>query len=496
MFNPTSRFMLLLVCLALPAFLARLGGARIVTSHEARLAATAATMAQSGLPWAARPVAAVGGPENRRTTRHVNPWLIPVFEGQVRLQKPPLPYWATAALFLALGPSEWAARLLPALMGLAGALLLFGLARDLAGRRTARWAALVWVSTFFVVDEYRKAMADPYLAFFTLSAAWAWVRLARTSAPPPQAHGKIALALAFYLSLALGLLAKGPVLLFHVAVPIVLYTLLYRRRPSLSWKHHALGGLLVLLITLPWPLYVLARVPGALELWRFESVGEFTDNLRNVREWYFYLPALLQICLPWTPLWLAGLVLAAKRRRPNLLLPALWSALVVLFFSFVHMKKNAYLLPVMPAMALLVGQVLTLALAWGRRKLPGAWPKLLLDAQATLGIVLGIGIAVLLLIGPLAPGQRLPLLDQLHRLLAQGAGRALSAYGLAALLALTAALYPLHRPVSRTLARRAFTQVCVYSILICLVLSITEIEKRNRRAPVVNFEPQQTQNRP
>ena len=98
--------MLLLAALAI--FLPMLGRKDIVTSHEARVAQTARQMAASGWPWRATEVSVpvvglIDEPSNKRLgplpgrgQQHVNPWLVPVLNGQIRLQKPPLPYWCSA----------------------------------------------------------------------------------------------------------------------------------------------------------------------------------------------------------------------------------------------------------------------------------------------------------------------------------------------------------------------------------------------------------------
>lgn len=341
MFNRRALFLLGCAILGAAALLFRLGRPPIVTSHEARLAETAVTMARSGLPWAAQSVSVDLGVD-RPHLQAVNPWLIPVYEGGARLQKPPLPYWCAAAVFLVLGPSEFAARLPSAMMGMAGIFLVYGFVRELAGRRTARFAALVWVSTLFVVDEYHKAMADPYLAFFTLIALWTWMRLCRSAGPPrPVLSQRLPWVAAFYLAVALALLAKGPVALLLIAGFIAVGVFVGRRRPRLEWSAHAGGVVLVMAITLPWVLYVVMTVPRVLEVWRFESVGEFADNVRNARPWFFYLGAVFQVSLPWTALWLAGLWLALRRPRRAMLAPILWMAcMIVILIICAHEEER------------------------------------------------------------------------------------------------------------------------------------------------------------
>jgi 4-amino-4-deoxy-L-arabinose transferase-like glycosyltransferase len=412
----------LFILLATAAFLPFLGRRDIVISHEARVIQTAREMAHSGWPWRARPVTVPAVrlgyltgedpaalrllPDADRPPIRVNPWLVPTLNNEIRLQKPPLPYWCAATAFLVAGHwSEALARVVPALLGALATLLVYDLARLTLGRRFARAAALVWVSSYFIPDEFRKVMADPYLAFFALSATWAWVRAAAArrnpvvTTSPPRTGGFVIL---FYVFTALGLLAKGPPLFVHLVIPIGLYHLLARRRPPGSIAAHLLGLVILLVIALPWPLFVYRHVPNALEIWRYESVGEMTDNTENARPFWFYLPNLFQISLPWTPIWLAALALPFLRRRRRSSLrsffPLLWYGLVVLFFSCVHLKKNAYLLPATPAQALLIAQGLIglaaiVRAARGQRKESAG---LLLGIQTF--IPLGFGAALFFLI--------------------------------------------------------------------------------------------------
>lgn len=346
--------------LALIVFLAFLGRTPIVADHELRVTETATTMARSGWPWAATPItvplpASVGG------TATVNPWLVPVFQNQIRLQKPPLPYWIAAISFRLFGEGSGVARFAPALMGAVASLLVYQLGRRVGGRRVARVAFLAWISTYFIIDEHRKVMADPYLSFFTLAAVVAWIEAAHAI------RFRSVLMLAFYLSLALGCIAKGPVALMHVAFAIIAYSYCFRRWPRVGIWWHVLGLVGWLTIVLPWPIYVETHVPGAVEVWRYESLGEFADNKRNARPFLFYLPAVLLIAAPWTVAWIGSVVVVIAKRSRRRAFPLLWLAATVIVFSFVHMKKNAYMLPVAPAIVIAAAQAAVRGIAFARR---------------------------------------------------------------------------------------------------------------------------------
>src|SRR3954463_5323197 len=166
---PRLRRTSFLFLLALAWFLPLLGQRDIVTSHEARVAQTARVMAASGWPWEAHsvsvPVVGLVESDGKKQLRpqagegamQANPWLVPVINGQVRLQKPPLPYWCTAVVFKLFGVGEGWARLFPAILGAVMTLLLADTARMILGRRAMLPAAIVWATTLFLVDEFRKS---------------------------------------------------------------------------------------------------------------------------------------------------------------------------------------------------------------------------------------------------------------------------------------------------------------------------------------------------
>ncbi len=136
----------MIVLLAAATFLSLLGRKDLVTSHEARVAQTARIMAVSGWPWNVNPVSVpvmhmteIDGikqlrPDPERGQMHVNPWLVPVINNQLRLQKPPLPYWCAAVMFRIAGIGEWQARVVPAMLGVIATLLVLGFGEPATGQ--------------------------------------------------------------------------------------------------------------------------------------------------------------------------------------------------------------------------------------------------------------------------------------------------------------------------------------------------------------------------
>jgi len=384
----TRIFLLFLAALVLT--LPTVGLRDITTSHEGRVAQTARQMAAAGWPWNAERVLVpdVGWriegevkrlePDPKLPPLQVNPWIVPVIGGQARLQKPPLPYWVTAVMFKLFGVNEWAARAVPAMMGALLTLIVADLARILIHRRMAVWAAGIWISSYFVFDEFRKCMADPYVAFFAMAAVWAWARAA--------SERKSFHVLLFYAVLGLGFIAKGPAV-FAFAIPgAIAASWSIKRRPAASIVTHLFGVVLLLLIALPWYLVVWRQVPNAVLLWKYESIGGFGDKNEKPQPIWFYLPQLFLITLPWTPLWIAGIVVAARRFQKDGF-ALLWLASAVLIFSVITQKKNAYLLPATAAQTLLATQGLRWLFATGR--LRNRRPVAAIIGLLALGIAIG-----------------------------------------------------------------------------------------------------------
>lgn len=378
-------------------FFALLAQRDLVTSHEARVAQTARIMAGSGWPWDATPqripqpeLVQINGEKRLRPgarEMQVNPWIIPILNGEVRLNKPPLPYWCCAVMFKLFGVSEFSARLFPAMLGMLGILLIYDLARMLIGSRTALIAAGVWITSQFIVLEFRKTTADGYLAFFTLLAIWGWARR--------DGKGWIV----FYAALGLGILAKGPVIFITVA-PAIIAGLLRYRPTSNNWRWHVIGALISLSVASPWVLAVLRQTPNALELWKYDAL----ESQEKSRPFYRYLLSLPALALPWTPMWIASLVLPFLHQKRKLRTPwnrrrlflLAWLGIGVLLFSIKPVKKDAYLLPLMPAMVLSIAEAIRIVLHFAKRWRFAGLPGILLIAQTVIGIGFALGVGVLL----------------------------------------------------------------------------------------------------
>lgn len=305
----------------------------------------------------------------------VTPWLdvdVP-FWG-----KPPLAFWLSAASIKAIGPSELAVRLPSFVLGLA----MLGLTAALAARRRGRDAAIVSLlalagtGLFFVGSG--AVLTDPALAVaVTLAMTGFWLGV----------HGEDRKAVvwrySFFLALGIGLLAKGPVVLALVGLPVGAWVVLSGQwRLALSRMPWVSGTLLMLGIAVPWYLLAEHRTPGFLDYFLLgENFKRFTDSswpgdlyggVHTRPKGFVWLLWLVSM-IPW-PFVAGSAVWRLARRRLQAALPGThsgsswsqdhWFLYVTLFavapcivFTLAGSVLATYVLPAAPAVALVMTEL-------------------------------------------------------------------------------------------------------------------------------------------
>jgi 4-amino-4-deoxy-L-arabinose transferase-like glycosyltransferase len=290
-------------------------------------------------------------------------WITPVLGGQPWLEKPPLYYWQAMFAYSLFGVSDWAARVPSAIDATLMVVVLYFFFRRFR-RGIELDAALITASCAGVIGYARAASMDMALAStFTVGmlAWWAWQETAK----------RTYLAL-FYAFLALGTLAKGPVAPVLGAVVILLYAAIARDLRS-AMKTLWLPGILVFcVIALPWYLAVQVRNPQFFREFILEhNVARFSTNLyHHIEPFWYYLPVALLALVPWTVFVAVALVQsirtwwAEKKSIPvaesdlNLqfsVFACCWLIAPIVFFSLSQSKLPGYILPALPAAALLLG---------------------------------------------------------------------------------------------------------------------------------------------
>ena len=277
--------------------------------------------------------------------------LAPTWNGRPYFAHAPLATWVTIPFYMALGSNELGHRLPMALASILIVLATFRLGGLLGGRRIALLSALALAATPRFWLFARQLSGDVYLCVFLL-----WGLALALPVVAGRTEDRRALLWANVL-IGLGFTAKGPVILVLYAG--ILLPTWWLARPRVPWASLRpwRGLALILLVGAPWFVYMAWRYE-----WTFvrEHFGHYT--FRRVagdigeRPWYFYLQALIGDAQPWiTVLPFAGMIAWRHRdRRAPALLPWIGMLWIVLFFSVPLGKRNVYLLPLYPLLAVAV----------------------------------------------------------------------------------------------------------------------------------------------
>jgi 4-amino-4-deoxy-L-arabinose transferase-like glycosyltransferase len=286
-------------------------------------------------------------------------WITPTLQGKPWLEKPVLYYWEAMASYSVFGISDSTARL-PAAFDAAFmiATIYFFLRRFRPGSEAD--GALIAAGSAATIGFARGASTDmPLTAMFAIAMLgwYAWY----------ESRKRIGLVI-FYVFLGLATLAKGPVAIFFAGAILLMFLAMKRDWRAILPSLWIPGIVLFLAVTLPWYVAVQLRNPEFFRVFILEhNLGRFGQDLYHHRQpFWFYLPVLLLSLMPWT-LWLVLAVAERLRllwseRKEAIAAPEdswqlfllIWLLLPVLFFSASQSKLPGYILPAIPAAALLV----------------------------------------------------------------------------------------------------------------------------------------------
>jgi len=329
-------------------------------------------------------------------------WVVPTLYGQPWLEKPVLYYWEAMLAYRAFGVSDWAARL-PAAVNASA--LVFG-AYFFARRSWRQFgfdAALIVATAAFWIGFGHAASTDmPLAATFGLGM-FAWLEW--LSARAHIENGGVSRSrtaypwlAAFYVFMGLATLAKGPVAPLLAALIVAAFALLRRDRHVILESLWPPGIVLYLAVTLPWYVRVQQRTGTFFQVFILEhNLERFgTETFHHLQPFWYLAAVMLLALLPWTLLALFGLVDAIRECLAGLHKPQdtrglrqtdtgtdtklvllLWAVVPVVFFSVPATKLPGYILPAVPAFALLSANYLRARLA--RRSIVG-WPLTILHA--------------------------------------------------------------------------------------------------------------------
>ena len=313
-------------------------------------------------------------------------WITTRLNGIKYFEKPPLQTWMNALSFTLFGLGDWQARLWTGLCGLLGVVLTGVAGTRVFGARIGFYAALVLGSSFYWVACSQIDSLDMGLSGMMTVALCALLIAQRDDASGSERRNWM---LVCWAGMALSVLSKGLIGLVLPGGVLVFYTIFSRDWAIWKRLHLVKGLLLFFLIATPWFVLVGLKNP---EQPHFFFVHEHFDRFlkkEHHREaaWYIFFVLLAAGSVPWVGVLVQSLIGAARRDgettrfRPRLML-LVWVAFITLFFTKSNSKLPGYILPVFPAVALLVAVYLDAGTRRGRM------------VTAALTALLGVGFLV------------------------------------------------------------------------------------------------------
>lgn len=306
-------------------------------------------------------------------------WGTPRLAGAPYAAYPPLAYWLMAASGVLLGFHEFSMRLPNALAGIGLVGLVGSIGRRIGWGGVAGGAILATLPGFF--SQATSARADVLTAFFSALAVDRFLAFRESR----RARDAVVL----YVSLALGVLAKGPIALVVAGLWGAGSAIGLKDLRSLWALRPAWGFAAVVAVVAPWYLWVAHTAgPNFLrENLLLENVSAFTTGFQQRRPVYFYLGVLPLSAAPW----IALLALApGARRERGFLSAALPPLFIFLFLTASSAKRPGYLAYLYPALAVLLGGLLERGILGdgrGIRNVLGFWVAALLGAAGALWAV-------------------------------------------------------------------------------------------------------------
>jgi 4-amino-4-deoxy-L-arabinose transferase-like glycosyltransferase len=294
-------------------------------------------------------------------------FVTPRLNGIKYFSKPPLQAWITALAFKAFGLGEWQARLWTGLCGLFGVILVAYAGRRVFNEQVGLAAGFVLASSFYWAAAGHINSLDMGLSTMLTLALCALLIAQRNDATPRERRNWM---LVCWAAMALAVLSKGLVGVVLPGMVLILYALVSRDWPLLKRLHFGPGLLIFLGMAAPWFVLVSLRNPEFPRVFLvYEHFDRFTSGVhRREGAWHYFIPLLLVGILPWLgalpqSLW-HGLRSRAHRPvrgfQPQTML-VVWVVWVFLFFTVSRSKLPSYILPVFPALALLIGYYLASA---------------------------------------------------------------------------------------------------------------------------------------
>jgi len=324
----------------------------------------------------------------------------PTYFGEDRFQKPILYYWLILISYKIFGINWFGARFVAVIFAALTVCLTWLIAREFFSHKTADLSAIILMTIPLFFRHAKNAVPDMALNFFIVLAVYYFIKFLNHSSS----------AVPFFIACALGFMIKGFAAWIVPIGTVVAYAFFIRKPKLLAEMRFGRGVLIMLLIVLPWFLFMIkthgsayldymlvnetkARLIGEAQGGNFmiEKGRMFLSHIG------FYIKNIFSYFAPWSLFifWAIPFAIRQKTKNKNkkegLDLFLIWFGVVFLFFSIMHFVINHYMLVLSTPFAILVSYFLLKEI-----KREGVWRKTIIFLrQYSIVFIFGIGCLVL-----------------------------------------------------------------------------------------------------
>lgn len=283
-------------------------------------------------------------------------WITLRLNGIKYFEKPPLQNWMNAITFTLFGLGDWQARLWTGLCGLIGILAAGYTAFKIYGRRIAITTVLVLGSSFYWAAMGHINTLDMGLSGMMTLALCGLLLAQRDGASAQEQRNGMLLSWA---GMALATMSKGLIGFVLPGAVLVIYTLWTRDFGLWLRLHMGKGLILFFAITTPWFILVWQANPEHPHFFFIhEHFQRFTSTVhKRGGAWYYFFPLLIIGIVPWLGLLIQSLLRAIAKENSQFQAKKMlfvWSVFIFFFFSISGSKLPSYILPIFPALAILI----------------------------------------------------------------------------------------------------------------------------------------------
>lgn len=291
-------------------------------------------------------------------------WKHIIYYGAITTEKPILCYWLTAVSGLFLGISEFSIRVPSALAAITTVIISCHMAYRIYGRKTAILSGYILSTMTLFVNLGHIARIDIVLcAFYTALMSLMYFGYFKDFKPNYLLY-------IFYILLGLSVLVKGPISLGLIGITVLIIVAV-KRNPRIIWDMKPISGTIITLaIAVPWFVIESFRTHGAFA-WDFfinQNISRFTGIDMTYKDgkrgsFFFYFPKLFVSALPWSifvPFAIFNYFKKLKKLRWETYYFIIWFFVIFMFFTFAAIKRGDYIVPLLPALAILIARYIDL----------------------------------------------------------------------------------------------------------------------------------------